>query len=101
MRARVPIVPIALVGAEESMPVFAQLSPLQRVTGLIYAPLSPLFYLPAKFRIRFLEPVPTDQWGPEPWNDRGLVQSVADDVRARVQEELYDMLAKRTSVWFG
>jgi hypothetical protein len=29
------------------------------------------------------------------------VQSVADDIRARIQEELYDMLAKRTSVWFG
>ena len=58
-------------------------------------------YLPAKFRIRFLEPVPTDQWGEEPWEDRGLVQTVADDVRARIQAELFDMLAARRSVWFG
>ena len=57
-------------------------------------------HLPAKFRIRFLEPIPTDQWGPEPWTDRGLVQSVADDIRGRIQEELYDMLAKRQSVWY-
>ena len=38
-------------------------------------------YLPAKFRIRFLEPIPTDQWGEEPWNDKGLVQTVAEEVR--------------------
>jgi 1-acyl-sn-glycerol-3-phosphate acyltransferase len=110
MRAQVPIVPIAVVGAEEAMPIFAQIGLLQRLTGLLYFPITPTFphlgllgfvgYLPAKFRIRFLEPIPTDQWGPEPWDDRGLVQSVADDIRGRIQEELYDMLAKRSSVWF-
>ena len=109
MRARTPIVPVAVVGAEESMPVFAQINALQKLTGLLYFPVTPTFphfgllgffgYLPAKFRIRFLEPIPTDQWGPEPWNDRGLIQNVADDVRARIQDELYDMLANRTSVW--
>ena len=110
MRAQVPIVPIALVGAEEAMPVFAQIGALQRLTGLLYFPITPTFphfgllgflgYLPAKFRIRFLEPVPTDQWGPEPYNDRGLVQRVSDEIRGRVQDELYDMLAKRQSVWY-
>jgi len=110
MRAQVPIVPIAVVGAEEAMPIFAQIGALQRLTGLLYFPITPTFphlglfgflgYLPAKFRIRFLEPIPTDQWGEEPWSDRGLVQSVSDDIRGRIQEELYEMLAKRTSVWF-
>ena len=104
MKARVPIVPIALVGAEEAMPVFAHLNPLAKLTGLIYAPVAPLVYLPAKFKIRFLEPVRTDDFGPahpEPWEDRGLVQTVSQDIRARIQEELFDMLGKRDSVWFG
>jgi 1-acyl-sn-glycerol-3-phosphate acyltransferase len=101
MRARVPIVPIALVGAEEAQPVFAHLKPLAKLTGLIYAPLTPLFYLPAKFKIRFLEPVPTHDMGERPWEDRALVQTVSQDIRARVQEELFDMLGKRDSVWFG
>ena len=110
MRARAPIVPVAVVGAEEAMPVFAQINLLKRLTGLIYFPITPTFphlgvpggliYLPSKFRIRFLEPIPTDQWGEEPWNDRALVQEVAEEVRSRIQEELYDMLAKRRSVWF-
>ena len=30
MRARAPIVPVALVGAEEAMPIFAHLNPLRR-----------------------------------------------------------------------
>src|SRR6478735_10188269 len=102
MRARAPIVPVALVGAEEAMPIFAHLNPLRRLTGLIYVPVIPApGYLPAKFFIRFLEPIPTDQWGEEPWNDKGLVQTVAEEVRARIQEELYAMLAERKSVWLG
>ena len=43
MRAQVPIVPVAVVGAEESMPVFAQLGALQRLTGLLYFPITPTF----------------------------------------------------------
>ncbi len=112
MRARAPIVPIALVGAEEAMPVFAQLGALQKLTGLIYFPITPTFphfglfgalgYLPAKFKIRFLPPVPTDDLGvEEPWEDQALVQTIAHDIRATIQDELLDMLGKRRSVWFG
>jgi 1-acyl-sn-glycerol-3-phosphate acyltransferase len=110
MRAGVPLVPIAVMGAEEAMPIFAHIAPLQRLTRLIYFPVTPLFphlgllgasYLPAKFRIRFLEPIPTDQWGERPWDDKGLVQTVADDIRSRIQEELIDLVSRRRSVWLG
>src|SRR5919199_705604 len=53
-----------------------------KVQRLIYAPVSPLLYLPAKFRIRFMEPIRTDDMGDEPWNDRGLVQTVSQEIRA-------------------
>ena len=43
MRAGVPIVPIAVVGAEEAMPTLAQVALLKRLTGLIYFPITPLF----------------------------------------------------------
>src|ERR687892_1247209 len=110
MRAGVPIVPIAVVGAEEAMPTFAHVGLLKRLTGLIYFPITPLFphlgllgaaYLPAKFRIRFLEPIATDQWGERPHDDKGLVQTVAEDVRARIQDELIDLVSHRRSVWLG
>ncbi len=110
MRAGVPIVPIAVVGAEEAMPTLAQVPLLKRLTGLIYFPITPLFphlgplgvaYLPAKFKLRFLEPVRTDAMGHEPWEDKGLVGDVADDIRLRIQDELVDMVGRRRSVWLG
>jgi 1-acyl-sn-glycerol-3-phosphate acyltransferase len=109
MRARAPIVPVCVVGAEEAAPVFAKVGLLKRLTGLIYFPITPTFphfgllgmlgYLPAKFRIRFLEPVSFDEEGMN--EDKALVQTVAHDIRARIQEGLWDMLAGRRSVWFG
>src|SRR5919112_5921168 len=36
MRARAPIVPVAVVGAEEAAPIFAHVPALKRLTGLIY-----------------------------------------------------------------
>src|SRR5215212_6510621 len=111
MRAGAPIVPVAVVGAEEAAPIFAHVPALQRLTGLIYFPITPTFphfgllgmlgYLPAKFLIRFLPPVPTDDLGDEPWDDKGLVQTIADEVRSDIQDELMDMLGGRRSVWFG
>ena len=109
MRARVPIVPVSVVGAEEAAPVFAQMGLLQRLTGLLYVPLTPTFphlgplgmlgYLPAKFKLRFLEPIHFDE--PDMHTDGALVQTVAQEVRARIQESLFDMLSERRSVWFG
>src|SRR5215204_4121334 len=109
MRARAPIVPVCVVGAEESAPVFAQVGLMKRLTGLLYFPITPTFphfglfgmlgYLPAKFKLRFLEPIHFDEEGMH--EDKALVQTVAHEVRARIQEGLWDMLATRKSVWFG
>jgi len=111
IRARVPIVPIAVVGAEEAMPIFAHFRPAQRLTGLIYFPinhafpqfglLAGLMYLPAKFKIHFLDPVETDSYPPAAADDGSLVQSITEGVRARIQTALDDMLAERRSVWLG
>jgi 1-acyl-sn-glycerol-3-phosphate acyltransferase len=111
MRARAKLVPVCVVGAEEAAPIFAQVNVMKRLTGLLYFPLTPTFpwlgplgmlgYLPAKFRIRFLEPIDTTELGPEPENDRALVQTISHEVRARIQENLHEMVGERRSVWFG
>ena len=51
--------------------------------------------------IRFLPPIPTDDLGERPWRDPGLVQTIAHDVRQAIQDELYEMVGQRRSVWFG
>jgi 1-acyl-sn-glycerol-3-phosphate acyltransferase len=109
MRAGVPIVPTAVIGAEEAMPIFAHVPLLERLTGLIYFPITPTFphggplgmlgYLPAKFKIRFLEPIRFDEAGMH--EDKALVQTVANEIRARIQENLWDMVRHRKTVWFG
>jgi 1-acyl-sn-glycerol-3-phosphate acyltransferase len=112
MRAEAKLVPVCVVGAEEAAPIFAQVNFMKRLTGLLYFPITPTFpwlgplgmlgYLPAKFKIRFLEPIDTlELGGPGAVDDRALVQTVAQEIRARIQENLRDMLAKRKSVWFG
>ena len=86
MRAGVPIVPVALIGGEEAMPIFAHAA---------------LMYLPAKFKIRFLEPVDMSRYGPEDAEDVALVHRLSERIRMRIQEELDDLLLARRSVWFG
>src|SRR5256714_11689863 len=70
MRSGVPVVPIAVVGAEESMPILTTIPALARALGLPYAPITAnmllfgpaglLLHFPAKFRLRVLEPVHFD-----------------------------------------
>jgi 1-acyl-sn-glycerol-3-phosphate acyltransferase len=111
IRAGVPVVPVAVIGAEEAMPIFAHVPLLQRLTGLIYFPVNHAFphlglaaaamYLPAKFRIRFLEPVDLSAYGPEDADDVALVGRLSERIRLRIQEEIDDLLLARRSVWFG
>jgi len=112
MRAEAKLVPLCVIGAEEAQPIFTHLHFMQRLTGLIYFPVTPTFpwlgpagmlsYLPAKFRIRFLEPIDTvELGGADAVHDKALVQTVSQEIRARIQENLHEMVAKRKSVWFG
>lgn len=111
MRAGVPVVPIAFVGAEESMPILYKSNRLARLTGIPYVPLTAnmlafgpaglLTYFPAKFRIRVLPPVTFDvQPGQERYS-RSRVMEESERIRAMIQDALYDMLRARRSVWFG
>jgi len=111
LRTGAPIVPIAVVGAEEAMPIFAHVPLLQRLTGLIYFPINHAFpqfglaasfmYLPAKFKLRFLEPVTLDGYGPRDADDIELVQSLSEEIRTRIQLEVDRLTEERGSIWFG
>jgi len=111
LRAKVPIVPIALVGGEEAMPIFAHMRTLERLSGLMYAPFNHAFphfglaaalmYMPAKFRIRFLEPIDLPSLPDDTVTDSAAVQGIAEEIRARIQGALDEMVAERKSVWTG
>jgi hypothetical protein len=62
-------------------------------------PLTPPFALPAKFRIRFLEPVGI--LDDEEVEDERLALGLTEDIRALIQENLLEMVGARRSVWLG
>jgi 1-acyl-sn-glycerol-3-phosphate acyltransferase len=112
MRAGVPVVPIAVVGAEESMPILFNIPRLAKALGVPYVPVTanmavfgPLLgtvaYFPAKFKIRVLEPIHFDVPPDQARYSRSKVMDHAEATRERIQAALYDMLRTRRSVWFG
>ncbi|MGH9042554.1 MAG: lysophospholipid acyltransferase family protein [Acidimicrobiia bacterium] len=108
MRAGVPIIPVAVVGAEESMPILARSNTVAKTLGLPYAPLTAnmltplgLLWFPAKFRLRVLEPVTFDVAPNQERYSRSRVMEEAEAIRSDIQDALYDMLSRRRSVWFG
>ncbi|SEG29183.1 1-acyl-sn-glycerol-3-phosphate acyltransferase [Thermomonospora echinospora] len=104
LRAGAPIVPCAIVGAEEIYPKIADLRALARLLGLPYFPITPTFPLlgvlglvplPSKWLIRFGEPMPMDGYGPEDADDPMTVFNLTDHVRETIQQTLYDTLLER------
>ena len=111
MRAGVPVVPIAVVGAEESMPIVFKLPQLAKalrvpyvpVTAnmLAFGPLGLVAYFPSKFKLRVLDPIHFEVPPDQPRYSRSKVMDESEFIRERIQEALYDMLRARRSVWFG
>jgi 1-acyl-sn-glycerol-3-phosphate acyltransferase len=114
MRAGVPIIPIAVVGAEEAMPILWKSGTLAKLLGLPYVPvtanmfafagLGPLgaaLTLPAKIRIKVLDPVHFDVEPDQARYSRSRIKDESEQIRTTIQEALYDMLRARKSVWFG
>lgn len=111
MRAGVPVVPIAVVGAEESMPILLRLPSIAKAVGLPYVPITanmlvagPLgvgAYFPAKFKMKVLDPVRFEVPPDQERYSRSRVMDESEAIRDRIQAALYEMLRKRRSVWFG
>lgn len=110
MRAGVPIIPLAVMGAEEAMPILVKSAPLAKLLGIPYFPITAnmlalgplgLLHLPAKIKIRVLDPVHFDVEPDQPRYSRSRIMDESEAIRQTIQEALYDMLRTRESVWFG
>ncbi|MEV4274332.1 lysophospholipid acyltransferase family protein [Actinoplanes xinjiangensis] len=103
LRTGTPIVPVAIVGAEEIYPILADLKPLARLLGVPYFPITPTFPwlgplgmvpLPSKWLIQFCPPIPTAHLT-EFADDPLVVYNLADQVRETIQATLHELLEKR------
>jgi 1-acyl-sn-glycerol-3-phosphate acyltransferase len=115
MRAGVPIIPIAVVGGEEAMPILwksPRLAKMLRIPyfpvtgnmlafGPVLGPLGSLVPFPAKLRIRVLDPIHLEVEPDQHRYSRSRIMDESENVRQQIQQALYDMLRRRRSVWFG
>jgi 1-acyl-sn-glycerol-3-phosphate acyltransferase len=110
LRTRTPVVPVAIVGGEETHPMLSRVDYLTRALGIPYLPVTPTFPwlgplgllpAPAKWKIFFGEPVDLQRYGAESADDELLVGRLTEQVRTTIQEMLDRAVGERRSVWFG
>jgi 1-acyl-sn-glycerol-3-phosphate acyltransferase len=110
IRTRAPIIPVTIVGNEDTHPMLAGSDRLAKLLGVPYVPLTPTFPwlgpvgllpLPAKWRIIFGEPIPVAHLPPEAADDELLVGRLNEKLRATIQETLDRALRERRSVFKG
>jgi 1-acyl-sn-glycerol-3-phosphate acyltransferase len=109
VRAQVPIVPCAIVGAEEVYPIIADVPALARLLRLPYFPITPTFPwlgllglipLPSKWLIEFGEPIRTDRYAPDDADDPVLVFELSDHVRSTIQRNVDALRERRDTIFW-
>ncbi|MCY1047491.1 1-acyl-sn-glycerol-3-phosphate acyltransferase [Corallococcus sp. bb12-1] len=99
LRTGAPIVPVAIVGAEETSPLLGRLP--GGFLGFPSLPLTAPGPLPAKWTIRFGEPLTMEGLPPESADDLGEVQRLTEQTREAIQSMLQALLRERRSVFAG
>jgi len=103
--AQVPLLPVAIVGAEEIHPVIGKITRFAEPLGIPYIPITPTFPwlgplgllpVPTKWTIQIGAPI-----APPPVGDDQATTRVAETVRGTIDGMIADLLAQRRSILFG
>lgn len=96
IRHRVPIIPMALIGADDQSPILYDVKPLAKLLNLPVFPVTPTFPLlgplgllpyPVRYDITYGAPIRLyEEFGPDVLEDAHAVRYMAEQVRRRVQE---------------
>jgi 1-acyl-sn-glycerol-3-phosphate acyltransferase len=104
LRARVPIIPVAFVGPEETYPMIGNIKPLAKALGVPFFPVTLTFPwlgplgllpLPSRWVIEFGEPISLEKYPEDAADDKMLVFDLADMIRDTIQQMLYKNLKFR------
>jgi len=110
LKTNTPILPVAVVGAEETYMSLAKSDVIAKLIGFPFFPITPTFPwlgllgvipMPTKWYIDIGEPIPMDGYGPKADQNLLLVSQLTDQVRGVVQKMINDRLAQRKSVFRG
>jgi 1-acyl-sn-glycerol-3-phosphate acyltransferase len=106
---KTPIIPTAIVGAEEQAPMIGNLKPIARLLNFPYFPITLTFPwlgpiglvpFPTKYHIAYGEPMEFyREYGPEVLDDPEKIRMLADKVQLVVQDMINHGLEKRTSIF--
>ncbi len=110
LRTGAPIIPVAVVGAEEAAPMLGKVTWFAKNIGIPWIPVTPTFPwlgpagllpLPSKWFIEFGEPIDlarlVGQAGETAADDRLLVNKLADQIRTQIQSMIEGLLSRRRS----
>ncbi|MEZ4358787.1 MAG: lysophospholipid acyltransferase family protein [Kofleriaceae bacterium] len=107
LRTGAPIIPVAIVGAEEAAPMVGKITWFAKSVGIPWVPVTMTFPwlgpagllpLPSKWRLRFGEPLDVAKiYGRAAADDRLLVNRVADEIRSNLQASVNSLLSTRRS----
>ena len=95
LRARAPIVPMAVLGSDDQTPILFDVKPLARLLGLPAAPITPTFPwlgplgllpYPVRYRIVYGEPLRFhERFDADAAQEPGVVRALANQVRKAIQ----------------
>lgn len=104
LRLGIPLIPCAVVGAEEIYPMVANWPELAARLKLPYFPITPLFPwlgplgavpLPSNWLIEFCDPVPTDGFTADQSEDADVIGELADKIKDVIASKISELLAER------
>jgi len=110
MQTKSPIIPVSVVGAEETYPMLHNAKAIARLIGFPFFPITPTWPLlgplgfvpmPSKWTIDIGEPIDTSQYDPNLANNPAFVSELSDLVRNKVQDQINQRLESRSSIIFG
>ncbi len=110
LKTGAPMIPVSVVGAEETYISFANAELIAKLIGFPFFPITitwpwlgllGFIPIPTKWYIDIGEPVPTEHYGGQAANNLLLVSQLSDQMRNQVQNMIYARLAARRSVIFG
>jgi 1-acyl-sn-glycerol-3-phosphate acyltransferase len=104
--ANVPLIPLAIVGAEEAYPMVANVEPLAKLFKLPYFPITPTFPLlgplgvlplPSKWIIQFGKPIPPSEL-PSQYDEKAVLD-FAHHFRGLIQNMVDELIIERGNPW--
>lgn len=100
MATKAPIVPVVVIGAEETNINLSNISLTKMLKGtIIPIPLN-VIPLPAKWKIIFLPPISMSKYSKKDASNQELVHSISEKVKQQIQDRINEELAKREWIYF-